>query len=139
MIVKPDVPALPLDCSYLTAVQGGQSPVIAAAYTEHGDFRSCAYLFAFNQASEETNEVHFLLRPIWVLPGRSMCTTTLPIPAGAWKPGKHFSASLNKKEVAYYTVTSMSKNGIAFLGDEWQICVQWQTADCVIEGMIPAG
>jgi hypothetical protein len=116
VIVKPDVPALPLDCSYITAVQGGQSPLIAAAYTEHGDFRT-AYLFAFNQASGETNEVHFIPAdlgfsgPVYVYNYFTRIGQRL-------EAGQVFSAALSNKAVAYYMVTSIDKNGMAFLGDE---------------------
>jgi hypothetical protein len=116
VIVKPDVPALPLDCSYITAVQGGQSPLLAAAYTEHGDFRT-AYLFAFNQASAETNEVHFTPADLGFA-GTVYVYDYFARTGRRLEAGQVFSAALSNKAVVYYVVTSVGKNGIAFLGDE---------------------
>jgi hypothetical protein len=116
VIVKPDVPALPLDCSYLTASQGEKSPLIAAAYTEHGDIKT-AYLFAFNRAAGETNEFHFsptelgFAGPVYVYD--YFARTGQRVEAA-----QIVADSLNQKTVAYYLVTSIGKNGMAFLGDE---------------------
>jgi hypothetical protein len=115
VIVKPDVPALPLDSSYLAAAHNDKSPLFAAAYTDHGDIKT-AYLFGFNRAAEETNEVHFtpadlgFITPVYVYDYFAR--------TGQRLEGKEmFSISLCKKAVAYYLVTSIGKSGTAFLGD----------------------
>ena len=115
VIVKPDVPVLPLDCSYIAAGQDVHSPLIAAAYTDNGDIKT-AYLFAFNRASEEINELSItssdlgFTTPVYVYDYFTHTGQVL-------KAGQVLSISLNQKAVAYYIVTSIGKNGTAFLGD----------------------
>jgi len=116
VIVKPDVPALPLDCCYLAAAHGDQSPLIAAAYTDHGDITT-AYVFVFNRASRETNEVHItpadlgFAAPVYVYDYFARTGQRL-------ESGQTVATLLKQKTVAYYIVTSIGKNGMAFLGDE---------------------
>jgi hypothetical protein len=116
VIVKPDVPALPLDCNYLAAAQDEQSPFIAAAYTDHGDIKT-AYLFAFNQLPGKTNDV-------CLTPADLGFATPVYVYDYVARTGRYLesrqklSITLSRNAVGYYIVTSIAKNGTAFLGDE---------------------
>jgi hypothetical protein len=116
VIVKPDAPALPLDCCYLADARGEQPPMIAGTYTDHDGIKT-AYLFAYNRSSRTTNEVRLapadlgFSGPVYVYDYFSGADQLL-------KPGQIFSVSLNPKAVAYYIVAPIGKSGIAFLGDE---------------------
>lgn len=46
IIVKPDVPIVPIDDTYITEATGTTPPMVASAYTDHGGLRS-AYVFAY--------------------------------------------------------------------------------------------
>jgi len=115
VIVKPDVPALPLDCSYLNAVHDDQSPLISAAYTDHGDIKT-AYLFAFNNSPTEAHEGRITPADL----GFNAPVYAYDYFAGTGRcldAGQMLSISLSRKVPAYYIVTSIGKSGMAFLGD----------------------
>jgi len=116
VIVKPDAPAMPLDCSYLSDAKGERLPMVAGTYTDHDGIKT-AYLFAFNRSFRETNEVRLtpgdlnFSEPVYVydyFSGAGQCL----------KPGQTFSMLLKQKSVAYYIITPIDEGGMAFLGDE---------------------
>jgi hypothetical protein len=116
VIVKPDAPALPLDCCYIADARGEQSPLMAATYTDHAGIRT-GYLFAYNRSPRITNEVSLapadldFSKPVYVynyFSGAGQCV----------QPGQTFSAALSPKASAYYIVAAIGKSGMAFLGDE---------------------
>ena len=48
VIVKPDVPLLPTDSTFLRDAQSGPGPIVATTYSDHGSSRA-VYLFAFKR------------------------------------------------------------------------------------------
>lgn len=117
VIVKPDVPIVPMDQSYLSEARGSSDPLIASAYTEHGDRRT-SYVFAFDPSRDRNGprEVRFRPEdlgqegPVWVYDVLNGTTKRMT----ADEP---FAGSLNAEGIAYYIVARTSKTGIAFFGD----------------------
>ncbi len=50
VIVKPDVPLMPLDFNYLNEAQGKNLPLVSSTYTDHNGLRT-SYVFAYAQTS----------------------------------------------------------------------------------------
>jgi len=50
VIVKPDVPLVPLDFNYLNDAQGKNVPLVSSTYTDHNGFRNY-YVFAYARTS----------------------------------------------------------------------------------------
>jgi hypothetical protein len=53
VIVKPDVPAVPLDSSFQNSAQGADAPMVASTYTDFGDLRTW-YVFAYPAGQNKT-------------------------------------------------------------------------------------
>jgi hypothetical protein len=115
VIVKPDEPALPMDCSYLAAAHENRSPMLAAAFSDHGDVKT-AYLFAFNQVTSETNEVRISPADLGFA-GPVYAYNYFAGTGRRLEAGQNLSVLLNQKAVGYYIITSIGKSGTAFLGD----------------------
>lgn len=114
VIVKPDVPIVPLDKTIIDEARGLATPTVAFAYSAHPGGRT-TYLFAFSDASSD-----FSVRPvdlgyasdIYVYDANRL--TGKVIAAGA-----SFSATV--ASTAYYVVAPIGRSGIAFLGDVGKI------------------
>lgn len=58
VLVKPDLPLLPMDRDYLHLAQKRKLPVLAHTYTQHGDIRT-SYVFAFMEDSTREHNYNF--------------------------------------------------------------------------------
>ncbi|HVZ26125.1 MAG TPA: hypothetical protein VG842_08730 [Sediminibacterium sp.] len=58
VLVKPDLPLLPMDRDYLHFAQKKKLPVLAHTYTQHGDIRT-SYVFAFMEDSTLEHQYSF--------------------------------------------------------------------------------
>jgi hypothetical protein len=118
VIVKPDVPIVPLDQSYLAAVRDGGAPLIAGTFTDHGGIKT-EYLFAFNKTNAASGGIRFS-------PGELGYTNSVLVYdyfSGTGRrlgSGETFSATLGPGAAAFYIVAPIAENGIAFLGDRDQ-------------------
>ncbi|HEV2318139.1 MAG TPA: hypothetical protein VGV18_00200 [Verrucomicrobiae bacterium] len=116
VIVKPDVPALPLDQCYIADARHMQSPLVAAAYSDHSGLRT-AYVFAFNRSKKNSEQLGFT--PAELGFDGPVCIYDYFAQKGRrFKPHETVSASLDPNGTAYYVVAPFGKSGIAFLGDE---------------------
>ncbi len=112
VIVKPDVPLVPIDQTFLDQAKGVDTPLVAATYTDFGGVRA-SYVYAFNA-------------------GTSVSASFTPSALGqsgqvlVWNylqgTGKVVDASLAYTEdlgngSSYYVVVPVGPSGIAFAGD----------------------
>ena len=133
VIVKPDVPLMPLDRMYIedaaaatphAAGQGprgekrsrGEAPFIASTWTEDGAIRT-AYVFAFSRSSAVYQTVHFT--PGEAGTGATSCvydyfSHLVSHVAG----GQEFKALIGPGEASYYIVAPTGPSGIALFGDK---------------------
>lgn len=116
VIIKPDAPALPLDQCYIADARHAQSPLVAAAYTDHRGLKT-AYVFAFNRSKSGDEQLDFT--PAELGFDRPVCVYDYFAESGRRaSPHKTVAASLAPNGAAYYIVAPFGKSGIAFLGDE---------------------
>jgi hypothetical protein len=116
VIVKPDVPAVPLDQCYINDARHASSPLIAAAYTDHDGLRT-ACVFAFNRSKSEEESLNFTPAEL----GFEQPVCVYDYFAGAGRrlnSSDTISASLGTNGAAFYVVAPFGKSGIAFLGDK---------------------
>ncbi len=116
VIVKPDVPALPLDECYMADARHEDSPLVAATYTDHDGLKT-VYAIAFNRSKSDDGQLHFTPRelgfdqPVFVYDYFARNGRRL-------NPAETVSASLATNGTAYYIVAPFGKSGVAFLGDK---------------------
>lgn len=116
VIVKPDVPAVPLDQTYMADARGTESPLVAGAFTDNDGYKT-EYVFAFNRSKSRANELHFapdevgFVDPVCVYDYFSGAARRLDV-------GDTFSVTLATNGTAYYVVAPYGRSGIAFLGDK---------------------
>ncbi|HEV2455367.1 MAG TPA: hypothetical protein VGY98_13970 [Verrucomicrobiae bacterium] len=116
VIVKPDVPAMPLDQCYIADARHASTPIVAAAYTDHDGLRT-AYVFAFNRSKAGDEQLSFTPAEL----GFDQPVVVYDYFAGAGrrlKSGESFPASMAAGGAAFYIVAPVGKSGIAFLGDK---------------------
>jgi len=115
VIVKPDMPIMPLDQSYIADAQQTDSPLIASTYTDHDGVKT-AYVFAFTRPKAPAGELRFspgelgLAGPVFVYDYFAGTSRRMESNAA-------FSAKLGKGATAFYVVAPVGKSGIALLGD----------------------
>ena len=112
VIVKPDVPIVPLDASFLDEANGVDAPLVAATYTDFGAMRA-SYVYAFATGTSTT--VSFTPSQLGysgevVVFDYFQGTGTL---VAASSP---FATSLPGGS-GYYVVVPLGPSGIAFAGD----------------------
>ncbi len=121
VIVKPDVPIMPLDRMYVADARGSHGPFIADTWTDDGPIRTL-YIFAFSRPgnSSASQEGHEGVRfnpthlgehgPVYVY-------DFFTREAHRLGKGEAFSAKLGADGASYYVVAPVEPNGIAFFGD----------------------
>ncbi len=119
VIVKPDVPCVPLDQCYLRDAAGGGGPLVAATYTDHDGFRT-AYLFAYNQndlasgdASVSPSELG-LRGDVYVYEPATGLAKRI-------NAGDPISISLAPRAWRYFAVAPAGPGSVAFLGDSGKL------------------
>jgi hypothetical protein len=112
VIVKPDVPIVPIDQTFLDQASGVDAPVVAATYTDFGALRA-SYVYAFSVGTSESAS----FTPAAL--GYSGQVFVFDYFVGS---GSVIGASSTYTQdltggSAYYVVAPVGPSGIAFLGD----------------------
>jgi hypothetical protein len=112
VIVKPDFPVAPIDASFLKDAQGGGSPMVAYASTDHAGGRA-AYVFAYDRGQDKT----VTFAPVTIgLSGQVYVYNFLTKTGTVISASDSFSDQL-AGNFAYYVVAPIGTSGIALLGD----------------------
>ena len=118
VIVKPDVPLIPIDQSYLNDAQGLNLPMVAATHVDHGGLRAL-YVFAFARNSSSTNASFTpsqlgISGPAYVYDYFNQ--TGMVVTAGS---AFNFSTTVSDNYAGgtYYVAVPVGTSGIALLGD----------------------
>lgn len=123
VIVKPDLPLLPVDAAYvadgLAAAApndaDSQSPMVAAAHTQHGELQS-AYVLAYSRSAKPTSAT--------VTASQLGITRAAYLYDTGTRSARRLMASepimidLAPGGTAYYVLVSVARSGIALFGDE---------------------
>ena len=118
VIVKPDTSIVPLDQTYVSDAGDKKSPMIAAAYTDHGSHRT-AYVFSFPRTADQTQ---IAFRPMdlgittdaWVYEPAAAKGKLIP---GNGTFTADFADPSYKKAWSYFVVAPVGASGIVLLGD----------------------
>jgi len=116
VIVKPDTPIVPLDCSYIADAEKRPAPLMAATCTDRDGIKT-EYVFAFNRSQTPPDEVQFTAAELG-LSGAAYVYDYFSSTGQLVKADTGFSAPLGKNAAAFYVVAPVGKSGIAFLGDK---------------------
>jgi hypothetical protein len=125
VIVKPDVPIIPLDRMYIADASAaapsarerrGLKPFLASAWTDDGSFRT-AYVFAFSRSGAAYQTVRF--SPSEVGTQAPACVYDyLTHQVTRLKPGQEFDTDIGPDETDYYVVAPVGPSGMALFGDQ---------------------
>jgi hypothetical protein len=117
VIVKPDVPATPLDSVFINDALGVDVPMVASAYSDFGDGLRANYIFAFTRAANSTVTID---PAVYGISGAAWLYDWV---AGA---GKLIDArSTYTLELAngfgYFVLTPIGRSGMSLLGDKGHV------------------
>lgn len=115
VIVKPDVPIVPLDQCYIADARQELAPLVSSTCTRHGDTRT-EYVFAFNRRKAPASEVRFTLAELGMT-GPAYLYDYFASKGRRLEADARFSAHLKRGTNAFYVVAPVGRSGIAFLGD----------------------
>jgi hypothetical protein len=115
VIVKPEVPIIPLDRTYVADANHEAVPLIASTFTDR-DGLMTAYVFAFNRRKTPADEIHFTAGEVGVK-GPAYVYDYFSGGGELLGASDTFSAALGANASAFYVVASVGGSGIAFLGD----------------------
>ncbi len=129
VIVKPDVPLMPLDRMYVEDAERvapagvaferpsrGATPFVASTWTDDGAIRT-AYVFAFSRSPSVYQTVHFTPKETGTA-GPACVYSFFAHLASCVAKGEDFKAFVGPRETGYYIVAPKGPSGIALFGDK---------------------
>ena len=114
VIVKPDLPIVPTDATFLAMAQSSVAPVVASTYTDHNGLRT-AYVLAYDRTSGATAPISFLPASIGVA-GPAYLFDYFQKTGAVLPTGTPFAGTVDYNG-SYYIVAPIGPSGMAFLGD----------------------
>jgi hypothetical protein len=119
ILVKPDVPLMPMDQDYLQAARDEAKPFLASTYTLQGEVKT-GYVFAFGD--KDTKSDRFSFSPAALgLKGKTVVFDPLTAKLKELDADDQFEDRLPAEKYAYYIIAPVTSSGIAFLGDAGKI------------------
>ena len=114
VIVKPDVPIVPTDATFLAVAQSSVAPIVASTYTDHNGSRT-AYVLAYERTSGALGQISFVPASLGVS-GAAYVLDYFRKTGTLLQPGAPFTDPVDYNG-SYYIVAPVGPSGIAFLGD----------------------
>lgn len=131
VIVKPDVPLLPLDQNYLQLAKREGAPVIGFTYTKHESIRT-VYVVAFK--GDSTRWGAFSFTPADMdMQGKIVLYDRTNRKLRVINAGDNFQETLPAENYASYILAPVTRSGIAFLGDRGKIAATGKKRIVAIE------
>jgi hypothetical protein len=115
VIVKPDVPLLPIDAMYTSDAAGSKTPMIASAHTDHGALRT-AYVFIYSRDHQHA-EVTFTPRQVGMQRDAYLYDTQ-DRTAHRLSAAQSLTFDLAPSGARYFVLASVSRAGVALFGDD---------------------
>jgi hypothetical protein len=115
VIVKPDVPCVPLDQCYVTDAAKTGEPLLAGTYADHDGVRT-SYVFVFNRNHTETRTAQFTPAELGYT-GKVCIYDNAAETVAPLKSNEQFELSLPPNGVRFYIIAPVGRSGIAFFGD----------------------
>jgi hypothetical protein len=119
VLVKPDVPILPLDINYLNDAEGKDAPLLNYTYTKHNEIKTY-YVFAFTNSKEENRNINFKPSALG-MKGKLVVFDPLTKKIKTINATDNFNNQLGDDLYTYYILAPVTSSGIAFLGDAGKI------------------
>jgi len=119
VIVKPDLPILPIDEDYINAAKGYNRPIIGFTYTNNGSLKT-GYIFAFVEDSTTTRDIEFIPTKLGIK-GKVAVFNPITGEIKTVKSGEQFHDKIRSGNYSYYILAPFNSSGIAFLGDSGKI------------------
>jgi hypothetical protein len=114
-IVKPDVPIVPTDATFLAEARGGpRSPMVASTFSDHGALRA-AYVFAY--ARDGSGQQVSLTPSSLGVFGPAYVYDVFADRGRLARVGDTFTTTVDR-DGGYFIVVPLGPSGIAFLGDQ---------------------
>lgn len=134
VLVKPDVPILPMDQNYMQMAQAENKPLLAYTFTQHNNITT-AYVFAFAERTSQTIRFGFQPKNTGIQ-GQSVVYNPRQNTVQVLNADDTFRDELPVDSFAYYIVAPVTNAGIAFLGDAEKIAAtgRKRVADIVSTG-----
>ncbi len=119
VLVKPDVPILPVDEDYVNDSDGSKLPTLAYTFTRQGIITT-GYVFAFSTDSSGSKSIKFVPSELGINE-KTVVYNPLTKELKLIDAGAEFSGSLSNDLYTYYILAPLTNSGIAFLGDKDKI------------------
>ena len=119
MLVKPDVPLVPTDQTYINDANHSGKPLLAWTYTKQNDIQT-DYVFAFSDKNTDDKNVSFSPSSL-AMRGEVMVYDPVTKAGKKINADGVFSSIVGTDHYSYYIVAPFTSSGIAFLGDENKI------------------
>lgn len=119
MLVKPDVPLVPTDQTYINDANHSGKPLLAWTYTKQNDIQT-DYVFAFSDKNTDDKNVSFSPSSLGMR-GKVMVYDPVTKAGKKINADGVFSSIVGTDHYSYYIVAPFTSSGIAFLGDENKI------------------
>ena len=114
VLIKPDVPMVPIDRAYLDGALHIHAPILARTYT-HQDGVKTVYVFAFARTARDKKVVTFSAHDIG-LHGPMYVYNYFTRKSARITAGRKFTGMLGADNISYYVCASPGAAGIAFMG-----------------------
>jgi hypothetical protein len=112
VIVKPDVPIVPDDQTYLAEAAGAKPPMVAWTYSDHGDLR---YGYVFSYARSKSSQTASFQPSALGVAGSAYVHDYLAGKGTLVQAGGDYQQTVTTG--SYWVVAPVGPSGIAFLGD----------------------
>jgi hypothetical protein len=116
VIVKPDVPATPLDSIFINDAQGIDVPMVAAAYSEYGGGLRTYYILAYTRAANGTIRID---PSAYGMAGSAYLYDWLGGAGHLINAGSSYTLDL-ANGFGYFVLSPIGQTGIALIGDKDQ-------------------
>ena len=114
VIVKPDVPATPLDSVFVNDAQGVDVPMVAATYADYGNGLRAHYILAFTRGANSTIAID---PAVYGISGTAYLYDWLRGSGRLIEAGSTYTLNL-ANGFGYFVLTPVGPSGIALLGDK---------------------
>ncbi len=114
VIVKPDVPATPLDSVFINDALGIDVPMVASTYSDYGNGLRANYILAFTRAVNTTLTID---PAVYGISGAAYLYDWIGGAGHLINAGSTYTMNL-ANGFGYFVLTPVGKSGIAFLGDK---------------------
>ena len=114
VIVKPDVPMVPSDATYLAMSTSQTAPVVASTYTDHGGVRT-AYVFGYGRTDGARSAVSFTPQSLGIS-GGAYVYDYFGKKGSIVEAGAPFTDAVDYNGT-YFIVAPIGASGMALIGD----------------------